>query len=180
MTIKITNEGIICSGITNIPDGTLIPFNYNPDADTTSSEAMRGAAAAVLRHVQKDQLKKSSFNNEYVNKADYLDRWETMDAEDYKEESEDARWERQYNYTESPDYIDALDKRALTLAKAGWRKQDPNKIRKQKSPSSGKTKRILNPVTGKYYELRQRSTKHGDAGQIKGLWSSKKPKKVTK
>ena len=36
------------------------------------------------------------------------------------------------------------------------------------------TKRIHNPVTGKYYELRQRSTVNGDAGQIKGLWSPKK------
>ena len=36
------------------------------------------------------------------------------------------------------------------------------------------TKRIHNPVTGKYYELRQRSTVNGEAGQIKGLWSSKK------
>lgn len=35
-------------------------------------------------------------------------------------------------------------------------------------------KRIHNPVTGKYYELRQRSTVNGEAGQIKGLWSSKK------
>ncbi len=36
------------------------------------------------------------------------------------------------------------------------------------------TKRIHNPVTGKYYELRQRSTVNGEAGQIKGLWSPKK------
>jgi len=35
-------------------------------------------------------------------------------------------------------------------------------------------KRIHNPVTGKYYEVRQRTTKSGKAGQIKGLWSRKK------
>lgn len=40
-------------------------------------------------------------------------------------------------------------------------------------------KRIYNPVTGKYYEVRQKTTVRGRAGQIKGLWSSKKhaPKK---
>jgi hypothetical protein len=37
-------------------------------------------------------------------------------------------------------------------------------------------KRIYNPVTEKYYEIRQRSSKTGKKGQIKGLWSSK-PKK---
>ena len=35
-------------------------------------------------------------------------------------------------------------------------------------------KRIYNPVTGKYYELRERTSKGGIAGQIKGLWSPKK------
>ncbi|WP_301676332.1 hypothetical protein [Methanoculleus methanifontis] len=35
-------------------------------------------------------------------------------------------------------------------------------------------KRIYNPVTGKYYELRQRSSVNGEAGQIKGLWNSKR------
>jgi hypothetical protein len=35
-------------------------------------------------------------------------------------------------------------------------------------------KRIYNPVTGKYYELRQRSSVNGEAGQIKGLWTSKR------
>jgi hypothetical protein len=39
-------------------------------------------------------------------------------------------------------------------------------------------KRIYNPLTGKYYELRQRSSKYGDSGEIKGLWSSKKKKKI--
>jgi hypothetical protein len=39
-----------------------------------------------------------------------------------------------------------------------------------------KRKRIYNPVTKKYYELRQRTTKKGRAGQIKGLWKSKKKK----
>ena len=36
-----------------------------------------------------------------------------------------------------------------------------------------KVKRILNPVTGKYYELRQRSSVYGSAGEIHGLWTSK-------
>jgi hypothetical protein len=41
------------------------------------------------------------------------------------------------------------------------------------SPSTAK-KRIYNPVTGRYYEIRQNSSKYGEPGQIKGLWSSKK------
>ncbi len=40
-----------------------------------------------------------------------------------------------------------------------------------------KKKRIHNPVTGKYYEVRQRTTKKGKAGQIKGLWTPKGNKK---
>ncbi len=40
-----------------------------------------------------------------------------------------------------------------------------------------KKKRIYNPVTKKYYSIRQRTTKYGRAGQIKGLWSYKKKKK---
>jgi hypothetical protein len=38
-------------------------------------------------------------------------------------------------------------------------------------------KRIYNPYTGKYYELQQRSSVNRDAGQIRGLWSSKKKSK---
>ena len=41
-----------------------------------------------------------------------------------------------------------------------------------------KRKRIYNPVTGKYYKVRERSSKYGKAGEIIGLWSSKKKKKV--
>lgn len=44
--------------------------------------------------------------------------------------------------------------------------------------TDGKSKRIYNPVTKKYYSVRQRTTKSGKAGGIKGLWSSKKPKKT--
>ncbi len=40
-----------------------------------------------------------------------------------------------------------------------------------------KIKRIYNPVTRKYYELRQRTTKVGKKGQIKGLWKPPKKKK---
>ncbi len=39
-------------------------------------------------------------------------------------------------------------------------------------------RRIYNPVTGKYYEIRQRTTKHGRRGQIKGLWKPKKKRKT--
>ncbi len=39
-----------------------------------------------------------------------------------------------------------------------------------------KKKRIYNPVTGKYYEVRQKSSKYGKPGQIKGLWDIKKSK----
>jgi len=45
------------------------------------------------------------------------------------------------------------------------------------SPDKKKKKRIHNPVTGKYYEIRQKSSKHGKAGEIKGLWKPKKSKK---
>ena len=38
-------------------------------------------------------------------------------------------------------------------------------------------KRIYNPVTKKYYEVRQRSSKYGKKGQIKSLWTQKKKKK---
>jgi len=36
------------------------------------------------------------------------------------------------------------------------------------------SKRIYNPVTKKYYAVRQKNTKTGKAGRIKGLWSPKK------
>jgi len=42
--------------------------------------------------------------------------------------------------------------------------------------SEAKKKRIHNPVTGKYYEVRQKTSKSGKAGQIKGLWSLRKKK----
>ena len=40
-------------------------------------------------------------------------------------------------------------------------------------------KRIRNPVTGKYYAVRQKSTSAGTKGEIKGLWKNlqKKSKK---
>ena len=38
-------------------------------------------------------------------------------------------------------------------------------------------KRIYNPVTKKYYEVRQKSSKHGKSGEIKGLWKQPKKKK---
>ena len=41
------------------------------------------------------------------------------------------------------------------------------------SPATAK-KRIYNPVTERYYEIRQNSSKYGRPGQIKGLWSLKK------
>ena len=34
------------------------------------------------------------------------------------------------------------------------------------------SRRIHNPVTGEYYEIRRRSSRAGDKNQIKGLWSS--------
>jgi|WetSurMetagenome_2_1015567.scaffolds.fasta_scaffold281802_2 hypothetical protein len=39
------------------------------------------------------------------------------------------------------------------------------------SPPPGK---IFNPVTGKYYEIREHSGKYNGPGQIKGLWSYEK------
>jgi len=44
--------------------------------------------------------------------------------------------------------------------------------------TDGKAKRIYNPVTKKYYAMRQRTTGAGKAGQIKGLWSPKKRRKT--
>ncbi len=38
-------------------------------------------------------------------------------------------------------------------------------------------RRIYNPVTGKYYEVRQRTTSKGIKGQIKGLWRRKSKKR---
>jgi hypothetical protein len=35
-------------------------------------------------------------------------------------------------------------------------------------------KRIYNPLTGKYYELRQRNTEYGKKGEIRGLWHRRK------
>jgi hypothetical protein len=35
---------------------------------------------------------------------------------------------------------------------------------------------IYNPVTERFYEIRQHSSKFDEARQIKGLWSSKKKK----
>lgn len=43
--------------------------------------------------------------------------------------------------------------------------------------TNGKAKRIYNPVTKKYYAVRRKTTKSGQRGQIKGLWSSKKQTK---
>lgn len=37
-------------------------------------------------------------------------------------------------------------------------------------------KRILNPKTGKYLAIRQRTTKKGKKGQIKGKWRNKDQK----
>ena len=45
-------------------------------------------------------------------------------------------------------------------------------------PPATTIKKIFNPVTGKYYEIREHSGKYGGPGQIKGLWSyEKKPTK---
>jgi hypothetical protein len=41
-------------------------------------------------------------------------------------------------------------------------------------------KRIYNPVTKKYYSVRQKTTKKGTKGEIKGLWSSKSNSKIKK
>ena len=37
------------------------------------------------------------------------------------------------------------------------------------------TKRVYNPITKKYYQLRQRDSMKGKKGEIKGLW--KQPKR---
>ncbi len=47
-------------------------------------------------------------------------------------------------------------------------------------PSKKRKKRIHNPVTGKYYTVRQKTTKSGRRGQIKGLWHPPKKKRAKK
>ncbi|VVB94068.1 Uncharacterised protein [uncultured archaeon] len=37
-------------------------------------------------------------------------------------------------------------------------------------------KRIYNPVTDTYYEIRQRTTEYGKKGEIKGTWKKRKSK----
>jgi hypothetical protein len=37
-------------------------------------------------------------------------------------------------------------------------------------------KRIYNPVTGTYYEMRERSSKYSEKVKIEGLWPKKKEK----
>lgn len=41
-------------------------------------------------------------------------------------------------------------------------------------------KRIYNPKTGRYYSIRQRSTKKGKKGEILGLWEPPTKKKTKK
>ena len=35
-------------------------------------------------------------------------------------------------------------------------------------------KYIFNPITGKYYKIMRRSSVYGNAGDIKGLWTTKR------
>ena len=37
-----------------------------------------------------------------------------------------------------------------------------------------KERRVYNPVIGKYYEVRRKSSKYEKNGQIKGLWEANK------
>ena len=39
------------------------------------------------------------------------------------------------------------------------------------------TKRVFNPVTGKYYSITERSSIYTEPGQIKGLWHLQKKKR---
>lgn len=43
-----------------------------------------------------------------------------------------------------------------------------------------KKKRVYNPITSKYYALRQKTTKEGKKGQIKGAWHPPKKSKKKK
>jgi hypothetical protein len=47
-------------------------------------------------------------------------------------------------------------------------------IRQRPGFFDGEKKRIYNPVTGRYYEIRQHSSKYTEPGQIKGLWHTRK------
>jgi len=48
------------------------------------------------------------------------------------------------------------------------------KHRETEMPSDDTKKRIHNPVTGRYYQIRQRSTCKGEKGTIMGTWSPPK------
>lgn len=152
MQITKTKTGVIVTGAEYLPDGSEIPDNYTMTTDTSDAPPeMKQEAQNILVAITKGKmhgdLKISGLELDYHQKNSFLDQPGLL--------------ERENKPFKIPD--------AFLLAD---REQKLNK-------RAGKTmpKRIHNPVTGKYYEIRQRTTKHGDAGKIKGLWSSKKVSK---
>lgn len=54
-------------------------------------------------------------------------------------------------------------------------KLDENDLENEEEDEmTSKRKRLHNPKTKSYYEIRQRTTKYGKKGQIKGKWKKKK------
>ena len=50
-------------------------------------------------------------------------------------------------------------------------------FRRKEEMAKRPKKRIRNPKTRSYYEIRRRTTKYGRKGQIKGKWKPPKKKK---
>lgn len=54
------------------------------------------------------------------------------------------------------------------------KKDIPNEPVSNNEGNMAAKKRIYNPVTETYYEIRQRTTEYGKKGEIKGTWKKKK------
>lgn len=144
MQISKTKDGIVVTGDPILPDGTIIPNDYNPELDTSSPPEMKQEAQNILIAIRMGTVTGD------------------MDLDILKYPPAEP-------FLEKPGFIDV------------FKVPEQFAARRNKLNITGKSslpKRIHNPVTGKYYQLRQRTTKNGVAGKIKGLWSSKKPKKV--
>ena len=154
MQITRTSNGLMVTGAQYLPDGTTIPFKYNPAQDAVSAPEMKAEAQAILTYY-KNEISTGSIDVDGNKKP-----WTTREG--YNE-----------NFLERKGFLDTYSVPKI-LATPRVQKYNTNARKVSKTTSK---KRILNPLTGKYYELRQRTTKNGVAGQIKGLWSPKKGKK---
>ena len=179
MQITKTKNGISVTGAQYLPDGTIIPNNYNPALDTTS-----GLPPEMKLEIQNILIELATRKSIATGDADITNldfQYPSADIFLKKTGFEDtfnAPKSMRMNFDKFtiPKSMEAnFDKFTIPESMEASRRQPLNQ---PNSKTKSTRRRILNPITGKYYELRQRTTKHGDAGQIKGLWSSKKHKKV--